>query len=260
MKIEKTAQDEILLLALVGEFDTLDTDRFAAEVAEALDGGTLRVVLVLDRMTFINSTALGSLLREQKRLNQCGGDMAAAAPSRLAREIFKTLGMDRRLHVFDTTARAVEYLRAGGGRSPPAGGGGGGGRVGKGEAADVRVAFSFPEQGGAKERTGELREIRTDGLVLSWENLDGVDPFAVFRPGMAVRTCFRLPLYHRTHEFRLAGTLAAADAQPGKKVALHVVFGDVPDVERSAIEKYLEDLRFLEEELPGPGAAPAKTP
>ena len=62
-------------------------------------------------MTFINSTAIWSLIRAQKRLNQNGGDLAVAELDGFPASVFKTLGLDLKIRCFASEAEAVSYLK-----------------------------------------------------------------------------------------------------------------------------------------------------
>ncbi len=237
MELDRSRQDDVLVIAIAGEFDTLDVDRFSAEVSEALDGGVRRVGLELSRMTFINSTALGSLLREQKRLQQAGGDLACAALSAFAARNFRLLGLDRRVRCFDAVPDMVAYLRT----------------VGADEVGilgENRVAFAFHDAAEGKERVAEMRSLHRDGLAFSYENIEGLDVGTVFRPGRRLGLRFRLPLYHPTHEFRVEGVIGVADEAAGKKVGVHVAFDSLGEVEAAAIGKFVEDMKFIREEIP----------
>jgi len=248
MLLEKTRQEDVLLVSIAGEFDTLDVDRFAAEISEAIDAGSIRVALELERLNFINSTALGSLLREQKRLHQAGGDLACAALSPFAAKNFRILGLDRRIRCFAKTAEAVAYLRTVG-------------TGGVSMAGDHRVAFSFADApDAAKETIAELRDLHEGGLTFVLENFEGVDVPQVFRAGRPVKVRFSLPLYHPTHEFRIQGVLGAVDALAGKRVSARVAFDSLGDVDRAAIQRFVEDVRFIREEVPpeGGGAGAGK--
>lgn len=242
MELQRTTQDEVLVLAIAGDFDTLDVDRFSAEVSEAIDSGIRRVGLHLAGMKFINSTALGSLLREQKRLQQAGGDLACAELSPFADRNFKLLGLDRRLRCFGTEAEMVAWLRTVG-------------VEGVGVDGDNRVGYTFSDEAGgsdeegSEERFAEMRDLHEGGLTLAVEDVgDGAG--AGLRTGRALGLRFRLPLYHPTHEFRMAGVVGAVEESSGGRVTARVSFDDVSDMEKSAIAKFVEDLRFIREEIP----------
>jgi anti-sigma B factor antagonist len=238
MNLDKRLEGNVLVLVIGGEFDTLDVGRFGAEIQEAVDAGTPRVALDLSGMNFINSTALGALLREQKRLQQAGGDLSAAALSPFAQKNFALLGLDRKVRCFGTIPEALAYLRTVS-------------ASGVGLEGEHRVSFSFPDEdpAGAKVRTAELRSLHGEGLAFALENLEGFDAARAFRTGRRLRLGFRLPLYHPTHEFRTDAVVGACDATAGNRLEVRVAFGELSEAERSAIAQFVSDLRYIRDEV-----------
>jgi anti-anti-sigma factor len=239
MELMKTRYDEVLVLSIAGDFDTLDVDRFSAEISEAVDSGIVRVGLHLAAMKFINSTALGALIREQKNLQQAGGDLACAELSTFADRNFKLLGLDRRIRCFDTAAEMVAWLRTVGVK-------------GVGLEGGNRVTYSFLDDVAANENVVEMRDLHEGGLTLGVGSGEGAAN--ELRTGRTLRLKFRLPLYHPTHEFRLTGVVGMVEEASGS-VTARIAFDEVGDVERSAIAKFVEDLRFIRDELPPEGDA-----
>lgn len=236
MILEQEVRGDVGVLSVTGEFDTLDVEKFAAAVAALLAAGTVRAALSLEKLTFINSTALGSLIREHERLTQAGGDLACAALSPFTLKNFRLLGMDRRIRCFPTLEEAVAYLRG----------------VGKGGVAPggaQRVGFRFASEGEkGRERLAELLEMREDGLSLRLDNVEGLDPAAAFPPGRELILRFGLELAHPTHEFRVRGRVRTADSGAGRKVAVHVAFDRMPRTEEEAIARFVKDLRYIRSE------------
>ncbi|MEN8151782.1 MAG: STAS domain-containing protein, partial [Planctomycetota bacterium] len=68
MEIRHNVEDNILVLTLSGDFDTTEVDYFEGSIATAVDAGQFLVVLDMADLGFVNSTALGALIRAQKQL------------------------------------------------------------------------------------------------------------------------------------------------------------------------------------------------
>ena len=113
MKIEEKLLGDVGVLAIGGEFDTLEVERFEEAVTSLLGRKVVRVVVSLEKLTFINSTALGCFLKAQERLNEAGGDLACAALSPFAAKTFRILGLDQKVRCLKTTDEAVAMLRGG---------------------------------------------------------------------------------------------------------------------------------------------------
>jgi anti-anti-sigma factor len=241
MEILSATEDGVRFLGFVGAFDTPEVDSFQAHVDAAIDEQIFKVVINLGQMTFINSTALGALIRAQKRLNQYGGDVALAEPSSFAMGVFKTLGIDRKIKCFAAEADAVTYMRTVGAE---------GVRI----EGEQQVAFAFVDAAqtiaaGTESRVGVLKSIGEQGIAFQWENLDGLDVEKMFVPAARLRLKFQLPLYHETHTFTADASVVSASITAGTRVSCQARFADLKDVERRAIQQFVRDLRYLKGEL-----------
>lgn len=241
MEILSAQENNIYYLGFVGSFDTTDVEVFQAHVEEAIDAQHFKVVLNLGQMTFINSTALGSLIRAQKRLNQYGGDLAVAELSGFAQSVFKTLGIDRKIRCYDSEADAVAYLDSVG-------------ADGIDVEGEHRISFRFeaPEQlsaAGPDARFATMKSISERGITFEWENLDDLDVDGMFPQGGALVIDFKLPLYHESHTFTARASVANVNVVAGSRVTVQARFDGLPDVERRAIQQFVRDLRYLKGEL-----------
>ncbi len=237
MEIEKSLQDDVLCLALRGDFDTTEVGYFDALISEAIDAGQVRIILDLQELRFVNSTALGALLRAGKRLGQYGGSLVVARPTPAVDRTFRLLQLDRRIPIFDAPTGGAEHLRS----IDP-------GEVG-GEGHEVE--FHLPEAEGTfgpRPRRGTLVDIEEEGLTLAFENLDRLPVEEVFRPGSPVHLRFRLPLYHPSHVFGPKGEIEGYEQLGRETIHLRVRFTELADRERSAIRRYAKDLEFLRDE------------
>ncbi len=241
MEILGSNEGGIHFLHLVGNFDTTDVETFHAHVEEAIDNQHFRVLVNASQMRFINSTALGSLIRAQKRLQQYGGDLAVTSLPSFAAGVFKTLGLDRKIRCFDEDPEAVAYLESVGAE-------------GVGVEGDQQVGFSFQgdEQvavAGEEPRIGTMKSIGEYGVQFLWENLDNLDSDTMFTPGAAVRLRFRLPLYHESHMFHADAQIVSSTVTAGNRITVQTKFTNLSDVERRAIQQFVRDLRYLKGEL-----------
>ncbi len=241
MDILTSADDRIVTLTLVGAFDTTEVDKFQAFVEEAIDAQEFKVLVNVGQMTFINSTALGSLIRAQKRLNQYGGDLAIDELSGFPASVFKTLGIDRKIRCFTDRQEAVGYLQQVGSE-------------GVGVDGEQQVSFIFLDEvqqgvAGDDPRVGVMKSIGEYGIKLAWENLDDLDVDNMFQIGVRMEVSFALPLYHESHTFQAAATVQSMTMTAGGRVTVQCKFTALSDVERRAIQQFVRDIRYLKGEL-----------
>jgi anti-sigma B factor antagonist len=103
------AGENAYVVAVAGELDLYSTPQLVAEL-EALAPDGPEVVLDLDGVTFIDSTALGAILLNLRRLRESGGGMAIVCANETTRKLLTMVGVDRVIPVFETSARALEHL------------------------------------------------------------------------------------------------------------------------------------------------------
>jgi anti-sigma B factor antagonist len=238
MEIERSLEEEILVLQLAGDFDITETETFSAEITEAIEADNVRVLVDFGQVDFMNSTALGTLLRSQKRLAQYGGGMAAARPNPFVEKTFKMLQLDRRIPIFADPDEAMAHLK---GVNPES-------VSGTGE----EVIFHLPgseDTFGPRARRGKLEVIQEEELTLTFDNFDALDPETTFAAGTRADLQFKLPLYHPTHVFKVGGEIRGFEVLGPETVSLRVGFTSISDAEQEAIVQYVKDLRFLKDEV-----------
>ncbi|MHC5211629.1 MAG: STAS domain-containing protein [Planctomycetota bacterium] len=109
MKVLKENRDGVMLLTLKGEFDSFVCAGFTQEVSAILADGTHHLVLNLRLVKFINSTALGAMIKARKACHAADGELVISHPSPAVREAMESLGLDRlfAIHADDDAAIAA---------------------------------------------------------------------------------------------------------------------------------------------------------
>lgn len=237
MEIRHTLEDDVLILSLSGDFDTTEVDYFEGSIATAVDAGQFLVVLDMDELGFVNSTALGALIRAQKQLAQYGGHLTACHASRTVEKTFRLLELQRRIPLHPSLEDARAWIEEQGPESV----------TGAGEAVEFLV-LGAEASFGERARRGKIEEIREDGLSLSFENLESLDIEAACPAGATVQLAFRIPLYHPTHVFEVEAAITGHEQVGRETVILRTDFTEISDTELAAVAQYVKDLRFLNEE------------
>lgn len=89
-----------LAVTLTGELDAYDAPALRTAFAEAaadVDGGV--VVLDLTAVTFLDSTALGTIVGLLRRVREGGGELRVVLPENEARRIFELTALERSLDI-----------------------------------------------------------------------------------------------------------------------------------------------------------------
>jgi anti-sigma B factor antagonist len=100
--------DGTRVLLLAGELDLYTAPDVEEALLELLSAGAMRVVVDLSDVTFIDSVALGVIVRARKELGT-SGTLGVVCPPGVSR-FFEVAGLDRILPIASTRAEAVERL------------------------------------------------------------------------------------------------------------------------------------------------------
>lgn len=106
----------LTLVSLRGELDAHDAPRLRETFADALRRAPegRPVVLDLAEVSFLDSTALGSIVGLLRRTREAGRDLRVVLPSGPALRIFELTGLDSLLTTFPTRAAALGRPRGAG--------------------------------------------------------------------------------------------------------------------------------------------------
>jgi len=236
MKITRSALGNgISGLTLMGEFDAFAANPFLEQVEAVIQSGTCNLVVNLRLVLFINSTAIGSLVKARKRLRGLGGDMVLSELSGRVKDALDTLGLSRVMHSFSSDEDAVHHLT----ESNP-------GSVDVPSENSVLVRFSDADKQKAYTALGGLgRMASLDENAIHFTSPGDV---ALFSQGAEIKVKFRLPLFRRAYYFEVPCTVRDSQkASEGVKVAAE--FGDIFEDDRRAIAQFVRDLRLLKDEI-----------
>lgn len=267
MHISVEHGDDHATIHLRGEFDTYYVKHLQDEVEALIGAGITRVSLNLRLVKFINSTALGAIIKASKTLTEAGGKLVIARPSSFCRDIIEKVGVDRVVPIFATDEEAAAGLAG------DAAGSSKGGELQEDESSVLftptdkdRIehfvsatrrfkAPTNPIHGHkfGKNWTGVGRMMNLDekGLRFNWSGGDtGLDSFAMgqlLAIGTELKVKFRLPLFKPGYCEALAAISEVEERDEGVK--LGAAFTDIDDETLGAIRQYAADLKYLKDEL-----------
>ncbi|MDZ4774470.1 MAG: STAS domain-containing protein [Planctomycetota bacterium] len=267
MHISVEPRDDFAFLHMRGEFDTYYVPEMQREIDALIKTGIVRVALNLRFVKFINSTALGAMIKASKQLTGKGGRLVVARPSPFCRDIFGKVGLDRVIGVFDTDEEATEALLAGTARHGKVDG-----KHHEEHASTVlfspvdskRIEHFLPEDkrtpttelsheklGVAWSGAGRMAALDSKGLRFTWNGgATGLTPFAMSQflaIGTDWRIKFRLPLLMKGYS-EVVCTISEVEERP-EGVKIGATFKTIDDPTKNAIKQYASDMAFLKDEL-----------
>ncbi len=94
MKLEKHRYDDIVILKFPCEFDSFNLPGFSERIDKMIAEGDTLLILDMHLLKFINSAALGYLIKTSKSVKEKNGEMVMARPSKFTKRTLSTLGLD----------------------------------------------------------------------------------------------------------------------------------------------------------------------
>ena len=101
-------ESNVAVVVASGELDAYAEEDLLGIFRET--GREERIVVDLSRVTFLDSTALGILVRAVREVGARGGELRIVLPEGTARRIFEITTLDRVLPVADSRAQALAEL------------------------------------------------------------------------------------------------------------------------------------------------------
>lgn len=238
MKIQRTILDQgVACLTMTGDFDAFAANPFLEQIESLVQSGTAHIAVNMRLVLFINSTAVGSLIKARKRVRGMGGDLVLSEPSARVRETMELLGLSQVIKSHANDDEAAKALRITGKE-----------QVDVPAENAVLVRFSdaalhkkYSDVGGM----AKMAALEENSIAF----LSGGET-SLFPVGAAIRAKFRLPLFMRAYYFDFPCTIRSAErTKDGVKVMAD--FGDIVEDDRKAISQFVRDLRLLREEARG---------
>lgn len=267
MQVTVEPRDSFTILHLRGEFDTFYCTLLQKEIDALIASGVNRVALNLRLVKFINSTALGAIIKASKILAANGGKLVIARPSVFCKDIMEKVGLDRVVPMFDTDEAAGAALAAGSGATRGKGG----------EELDdettilfaptdsKRIEHFIPEsaRGGRANPlhghsfghnwrgVGRMSALDSESLRFTWNGGNtGLTPFEMGQMlslGTDLSVKFRLPLLQKGH-CEAVVTVSEVEERP-EGVKLAATFSQIEPETLAAVKQYASDIAFLKKEL-----------
>jgi anti-sigma B factor antagonist len=100
-------REGVYVVAPTGELDLYTCPEFNKELVRVVADGARHVVVDLSSTTFVDSTALGVLLRGVERLKGVGGRLSVVCPDENVLRVFQVTGLHRVFEIHGSRAEAL---------------------------------------------------------------------------------------------------------------------------------------------------------
>jgi len=227
MKLIKEIRDNAAILTLRGEFDSFVCSAFMKQVNSLLENNIKYILLDMRLVLFINSTALGTLVKTHKETKKKDGLMVICRPSNFVRDVLDSLAFTDYFKMADDPETALKELGA------------------SSDGMDIRGDSSVIIH--LTEKKGE----RCIGKVAALEENDITilipEPNDALAMGVNCHIKFRIPLFKKGHYFEAdVNIYKATPVDNGMKIKCN--FQDINSEDKKSIKQFVEEMKFLKEE------------
>jgi anti-anti-sigma factor len=265
MKVERKQWGDVTLLTFVGEFDAFNLPTFSSKIDNLIEAGNSQLAFNLRLMTFINSSALGYLVKTKKAVEAQGGDLVLVQPSKFVRKALTVLGLHEFFHIFETDEEGVLFFHKGE-------------DVEQMDLAQVQsdsdekllgenaIMFRLVDEDGKEilgpaPFVGKIASLYNNGLLFRWSvpaaggrsklTADNFDEY--LHVGRAIRVKFRQPFVAKTRYFEATCAVMKVNKELSDEgvtdATVHLEYTDIADEDKHALDNFVQDLEGLRKEV-----------
>ena len=110
VEIQSEQIEGVLVINLSGAIHGLEVQKFHEELWEAAGGSDKLILLDFEKVLYINSAGLRSILMVAKRLQERRSKFAVCSLSRRVEGIFKMSAFDKVIDVFKSRSEAIKAI------------------------------------------------------------------------------------------------------------------------------------------------------
>lgn len=250
MKIDKFLHDDYATLSLKGEFDTFYCPVLQQEVEALVDRGINHLVLDMRLVKFINSTALGAIIKAHKRCRAEGGELVLAQPSTFVRDVVKKVGIDKLIQMYETEQEATKALIKHLNQLELAG---------EAPVDQEKVLVTFPDDtrnkmlGDRRVLLGTMANVDGHKAQFLWNGskhgFSAAQAKTLFFKGGDVHLKFQVKILKKGY-FEIVGKVTEVEESGDGGVRVTASFAQVNEADREALDQFAEDMAFLKRQLP----------
>lgn len=107
LRVDSRQEGAWAVLEVEGEVDIFTAPKLRERLVGLIDSGRTRVLVDLDRVSFMDSTGLGTLVGGLKRIKEADGTLALVCTSRPVLRLLTITGLNAVFPVHDSVGAAV---------------------------------------------------------------------------------------------------------------------------------------------------------
>jgi anti-anti-sigma factor len=227
MKLIKEIRENAALLTLKGEFDSFVVGPFMEEIKALFKNDVKFLIIDMRLVLFINSTAIGTLVKIHKETKAEGGRLILSRPSNFVNGVLDSLGLMSVFTITDDPEKAMEELVAS--------------TTGTDVGEEGSVIIRLPGKG-TDTCIGKMSVLDESGMTIRLS-----EPRDELAAGTECEVKFRLPLFRKGHYFTAGVEISGVEGS-GSDTRLRCAIKKIGDEDRKAIAQFVEEMKFLRSE------------
>ncbi len=112
MDIHIASSGKVAILEFSGRFDSYYAAKATEFLDKTLENTSAHILVDLSNVTFLDSTALASLVQGMKHARQHGGDLYICGLQPAVRTIFELTRLDKAFHLYESQSDALQMISA----------------------------------------------------------------------------------------------------------------------------------------------------
>jgi len=249
MKIERREVGNVNILTFIGEFDAHNLGAISESMDTLIGTGRIHLVCNLSLLKFINSSALGYLIKTNKRLRELDGELVFSQPSKFFQSTIHTLGIQAIFKIFPSDDEALKYYQDAGGEQQ---------KEFEGVPVDEKLLGSTSMffrllDDPATMAVGKILSIYEDGPTFKYPSDPDrvkIDPDEL-TIGRKLWIKFRQPFLEKERFFEMEAEIVLAvdlDDDPDGASKYRLRYTKVDDKDRQVLEQFVRDQDLLRSE------------
>lgn len=243
MKLEKKRYEDIVILSFTGELDTFNLPALTEHVDQWMAAGDRNFIFDVRLLTFLNSSAFGYIMNLKSKLEEQGGVLALARPSRFVRRAVRTFGVE--LPLYATVEDAIAHIKD---VANPA--------IVEPDSSEepelhgeVTVIFRAEVEDGPQppNKVGRIVSLYQDGLLFHYDAKSDLDPAALdLSVGTLLKLKFRQPFIAKGRFFTMTAKVDSVEvfAEPEEEgprtLAVRVTWEEISEEDRADLKEFVE--------------------
>ena len=108
LKVAHRKVADVAIVDLAGDLDVPVLPIFGKEIAALISRGEKKILVNLEKVGYVNSTAAALIMKRWNEIRRKGGDLRLYGASNYNKTIFHLLGLEKKVTICDTEDEGVE--------------------------------------------------------------------------------------------------------------------------------------------------------